>query len=271
MSEAKRKQRRKEAFLKQHPYCCYCGGTTPATTVDHVPSIQMFSLRRRPKGLEVPACEDCNQGTRQHEQAAAMLGRVYSDGPTEAERHETKRIMRAVNTNIPGLLEEMWPSPEQEARAAVTRPSLPGTAGALNCTGPLLNQSVQIFGAKLGFALHYSTTGRIIPQAGGVAVIWYSNYDAVTERIPAELLQILGDPQTLRQGRWNAGDQFSYCDAAAEGGKMVIYFSTFRKSFAVASLVNEDMSGFDGIKENARAVHRTGCFRKVSLQEPPAP
>ena len=77
MGEAKRKRNQKENFLKQHPWCCFCGGAAPATTVDHIPSRQMFSLRRRPKGLEVPACEVCNQATRLHEQIAAMLGRVY--------------------------------------------------------------------------------------------------------------------------------------------------------------------------------------------------
>ncbi len=258
MGEAKRKQRRKEAFLKEHPNCCYCGGMTPASTVDHVPSRQMFTFKRRPKGLEVPACHVCNQVTRQHEQAAAMLGRIYPDGPTEAERDEIRLIMRAVHTNIPGLLEEMRASPEQEACFATARIGMPGARGVLNCSGPLLNRSVQIFGAKLGFAFHYAHTGRIIPPEGGVAVRWYSNYDAVTGGIPPELFQILGEDRTLEQGKWSVGDQFNYTTAIPEDGNMAAYFSTFRRSFAVLSWISEDVAGFDGI-ENMQ-IHRPGSF-----------
>ncbi len=258
MGQAKLKKRRKEAFLKQHPYCCYCGGETPATTIDHIPSRQMFSLRRRPKGLEVPACQTCNQATRQHEQVAAMLGRIYPDGPTEAERGEMRQIMHAVSSNIPGLLEEMWPSRQQKTRFAREQIDFPGVAGVLNCSGPLLNRSIQNFGAKLGFALHYSTTGRTVPPPGGVAVRWYSNYDAMTDGIPPPLFRLLGEPQTLKQGKWAAGDQFNYAFAVAEGEKTAIYFSTFRLSFAVLSWVSEDLARFEDIEDIE--VHRTGCF-----------
>ena len=259
MGEAKRKSQRKQPFLKQNPYCCYCGGSTAATTVDHVPSIQMFSLRRRPQGLEVPACNSCNHATRSHEQVAALLGRIYPDGATQSEREEMQRIMRAVRNNNPGLLEEMMPSPRQERRFAQSGSSLPiDAAGVLNCSGPLLNRSIQAFGAKLGLALHYANTGLVIPAAGGVAVRWYSNYDDLTGGIPRDLFQILGRRETLKQGRWNASEQFSYAYAITENAEMAAYFSTFRKSFAVVSWVSADISGFAGV-DNIH-VHRPGQF-----------
>jgi hypothetical protein len=199
MGEARLKQRRKRDFLKNNPSCCYCGGSTPATTIDHVPSIQMFSLRRRPRGLEVPACETCNRGTKQQEQVAALFGRIFPDGRSVEERDELQQIMRSVRNNNPGLLEEMMPSREQEALFAWSSSLLPPTAaGVLNCSGPLVNRSIQIFGAKLGFALHYATMGRIVPLAGGAAVRWYSNYDTVTGKIPADIYKLLGPPQTLQ-------------------------------------------------------------------------
>jgi hypothetical protein len=171
MGQANLKKHRRQDFLKRHPICCRCGGLAPATTVDHVPCIQMFSLRRRPRGLEVPACDTCNRATKQHEQVTAWFGRIFSDGRTVEERDELRQIVRSNKNNNPGLLEEMMPSREQEALFAQSSSSLPATAaGVLNCSGPLVNRSMQIFGAKLGFALHYSTTGRIVPLAGGVAV-----------------------------------------------------------------------------------------------------
>ncbi len=114
------------------------------------------------------------------------------------------------------------------------------------------------FGAKLGFALYYELTGRVVPPEGGVAVWWYSNYDAVTGGIPPELFQILGEDRTLKQSKWSTGDQFNYAPVIPENGNMAAYFSTFRRSFAVLSWISEDVAGFDGI-ENMQ-IHRPGSF-----------
>jgi len=259
MGQAKLKEHRKQEFLKRHPICCHCGGLTLATTVDHVPSIQMFSLRRRPRGLEVPACETCNRATKQHEQVAALFGRIFPDGRTVEERDELQQIMRAVKNNNPGLLEEMMPSREQQALFAQSSSLLPPmAAGVLNCSGPLVNRSMQIVGAKLGFALHYTTAGRIVPPAGGVAVRWYSNYDAATGEIPANIYDMLGPRKTLQQGKWHAGDQFSYAYAVAADSEMAAYFSVFRESFAVLSWVSHTVDGLAEVEDIT--IHRPGTF-----------
>ena len=227
---------------------------TPSTTVDHVPSRQMFVSRLRPKGLEVPARRDCNQANRNHEQVAAMLGRFYPDPNTTAERAEVERIVRAVKNNFPGLLEEMRPTQRQRHRFEQAREFRPIDSNPISCNGPLLNRSIQIFGAKLGFALHYDTTRRIIPSEGGAAVRWYSNFEAITGNLPSDMLNILGPPETLRQGKWHTANQFEYSYAHADNLRMGIYFSTFRKSFAVASFVSDNASKFGGL--NKREFHQ---------------
>lgn len=175
-----------------------------------------------------------------------MLARIYPDGSSNAEREEVTHIMRSVNNNNRGLLEEMMPSRRQEQRFALARASLPvHAAGCLNCSGPLVVQSIQIFGAKVGFALHYATTGRVVPQEGGVAVRWYSNFDAMMGEIPAKLFKILGPPLSLTQGKWSVEDQFSYAFCVVDGGRIAAYFSTFRRSFAVLSWVCENANNFD--------------------------
>ena len=166
--------------------------------------------------------------------------------------------MRAVSNNVPALLEEMMPSAKQQARFTRVGVRVPDVGGVLNCSGPLLNRSIHIFGAKLGFALHYAVTGRIIPPEGGVAVRWFSNFDAVTGGIPPEAIRVLGSPHTLRQGKWEVEEQFDYAFAVTEDAMMAAYFSTFRKSFAVLSWVSDDEARFRDIADVQ--VLRPGMF-----------
>lgn len=185
-----------------------------------------------------------------------MLGRIYPDASTTAEDEEVGKIMKAVGTNVPHLLEEMAPSPSQRERFAKANVNLPNIGGILNASGPLLNRSIQVFGAKLGYALYYDSTERVIPLSGGVAVRWFSNFDAVTGRIPSEFLRVLGPETTLEQGKWGVGDQFSYSFAITDNSEMAVYFSTFRKSFAVVSWASDDVSRFEGAVDIQ--VHRPG-------------
>ena len=57
------------SFLEEHRHCIFCGGDTPATTQDHVPSRQLFSQRWWPEGYVFPACTGCNRA----EQVVSLL------------------------------------------------------------------------------------------------------------------------------------------------------------------------------------------------------
>ena len=101
MDESKPKRRAHAAVLDGCPWCIYCGGDTPATTVDHVPPIIMFAQRRRPKGLEFGSCEPCNGGTKHADLVAAMIGRSMPDSKMDADREEMKGIFSAVEITFP--------------------------------------------------------------------------------------------------------------------------------------------------------------------------
>lgn len=240
MGEAKRRKSRTERFLAKHPYCAYCGGLTPATTVDHVPQISIFLGRDRPSGLEVPACDACQSGARIDELATALFSRIYPDPDTDTGRTEIGKHTRGVKNNIPGLLEEMIPSPEQELRGL--HHARRG-GGVLNCGGPILNGIMNRYAGKIGCALHYQLVGRPVPPDGAVAAWWYSNVQAFEGKLPRELIDLLGAPQTLRQGeRKQVADQFSYTSRATKDCAMTGHFATFRFSFAVCAIVAEDMA-----------------------------
>lgn len=193
MGEAKLKKSRLHRILQVQPFCIYCGGATLGETVDHMPPVTMFDRRQRPQGLEFVACLPCNKGSALTDQVVGYFSRVYPDPRSEAAKDEAQKIIAAIANNHPGLLEEMLPSVRQKHVYRRHRQALPHDAGGvLNAGGPLVNAQMQRFGAKLGLAMHFEETGRIVPSAGAIAVRWYSNFDRITESIPDDLVTLLG-------------------------------------------------------------------------------
>ena len=229
----------KKSFLSAYPYCCFCGGDTQATTIDHVPSIQLFSLRQRPAGLEFPACRKCNEATRIDELVVAWLARTYPDPTTEKERAEVRKLLKKIKRRRPLLLSELEPSWRQQYDFAKTEFRKDRIGGILNASGHLLNESVRKFGTKLGLALHYEHTTNIVPSDGGVWIRWFSNYDRATNNIPDDIFKIFSASgrHSLAAGRWTVEDQFSYAFAVADTQQMSAFFATFRLSFAIAMFV----------------------------------
>lgn len=241
MGESKQKRRAHAAVLRGCPWCIYCGGDRPATTVDHVPPIIMFAQRRRPKGLEFGSCEPCNGGTKHADLVAAMVGRSLPDPGTDAGREEIKSIYSAVNNNVPGLLEEMhWPREQQSAAGWREQ-----DGGLLRANGPLVSSHMQTFAFKIGFSLYYQLTKKVLPKTGGVVARWFSNFDRLNGAFPQSVFEHLLPPTTLRQGKFEVSDQFEYQWRLAEGERMAMFLATFRRSFAVLAFAATDKSLFD--------------------------
>lgn len=236
-------QRRRTRFFEQHPICCFCGGDTAATEIDHIPSIQMFIGRQRPKGLEMPACSECNRATRVDEQVAAMLARSWPPAATVAETKEIEQIMRGVaNNNLP-LMQELMPGAEQYKQ--LRRAGLdPAQHSFFDVSGPLVNQSIRRFGYKVTCALYYEVARMIAPAPAGIMVSWYTNFSRLTNDMPDMLFKYLGPAETLRQGRRNVGDQFQYSWAVAEGKRVAQLFASFRHSFCVNGFIHHDAGFF---------------------------
>ena len=88
MGQSKAKRKSQAALLASRPGCIYCAGAAIATTIEHMPPISLFEGRQRPKGLEFPACEACNNGTGHSDLVAAMLARTWPDAKSVSmDRH----------------------------------------------------------------------------------------------------------------------------------------------------------------------------------------
>jgi hypothetical protein len=214
--------------------CIYCGGVNAATTVEHMPPAVMFRRKHRPKGLEFAACADCNLGSSHADLVAALLSRVYPDSPNPAEAGEFRALCQAVHNNVPGLLQEMLLSPEeQRARGGGLPPKI--TNGLVRAGGPILTRYMHAFSLKVGLALHYECTKQVLPPEGLVGARLFSNFDRLAGDFPDTIFDHLLPPQTLVQGQFEVSDQFQYAWRLTEDGRGGLYFAAFRYSFAVVS------------------------------------
>jgi hypothetical protein len=217
--------------------CCFCGGGALATTRDHVPAKALFDGKHRPNALVLPSCEQCQKLSKPHELVAAMVARMLPDPSTRALKKEVKKYLTRAGRAVPGLLQEMRATSEQEAKFAEIRHLEPRAAGVLNHSGPLLNKSMELFGVKLTCALFYEHTRRIITPEEAISARVYTNVDAVQGKLPGEALNIMGEPETLEQGKWSVPNQFWYQYAIDPSKAPAGFFSAFRRSFAILGIV----------------------------------
>jgi hypothetical protein len=236
MGQAKQKMTRLERMRKDQPFCIYCGGETQIETIEHIPPRNVFDHKFRPQGLEFGACYACNHNSRLDDMALAVISRCFPDPVGDALIKEAKHHIDGLNNNWLELSLEMMPSPRQVQMAQTTD----GVAGAFNASGPLLNGAMGRIGLRLGLALHYEQTRKIVPQAGGVLVRWYTNYQEYIGQFPEDPSRLLGPLQTLRQGRRNVEGQFDFSSRSQPDGSMSAHISRFRQAFAIVSLVTMD-------------------------------
>ncbi|MCL6286008.1 hypothetical protein M3P21_21055 [Ruegeria sp. 2012CJ41-6] len=247
----------KKILLQENRFCIYCGVDEPSTTWDHMPNKGMFP-KDRPSGLEFPSCEKCNQGSKWFEDIASFIGSVqWSSVEGHITDHFEAKLGHLVR-NHPDALEEMQPSISQSRRARKITDHDGNHAGALNLTGPIVSEAMLLYGAKLGLALHWETTGEVLPPSGKVGVIWFSNENAILDEVPQHLFELLPQGKQLRQGTKVSKYPFEYQSAKANDAVTTAHWATFSGAFMYYLFVSESMDFSVLPEEN---IHRPGCLR----------
>jgi hypothetical protein len=224
-----------------YPFCIYCGGTEAATTVDHMPSRGMFPARRRPPGLEVPSCHDCNFNSRRLDDLVALLVSIKLERRSETEWQHYQTKLRAAGRNMMEVLRELYPTPEQRASISHLRDSQGRPVSAMNLGGPLVPDMLLRFGAKCWLALHYKETGIALPAHKQIAVFLYSNYDAFEDKLPHALMNLLPERRSLGRGKVTAHHTFEYSSTRVEGGAdATTHWATFGETFMYAIFASVD-------------------------------
>jgi len=223
---------KKRLFLAKHPLCCFCGGIEPSVTEDHVPARSFLAERRWPEGYVFPSCAKCNAATRLDEQVCNFLSRCYSVGDRFSLQEFNSALTGLIN-NHPGILQELVPDLLQTGRLP-TRLGLP----VIRVDGPQVRRAVENYARKLFSALHYKETGRILPHAGGIAWLWWSN--AETPDFPESFVERFRRMPELKRQKDVLIDQFRYRCTVTEEGKHGMYLVGFREAFNMVGLVAFD-------------------------------
>jgi hypothetical protein len=192
-------------FLDRHPLCCFCGGDRPAATIDHQPARIVFPDKRRPKGLEFPACENCNRQTSPDEALLAFVCRFTGSQRSTAvhDFHRLRNIVSSVNRAFPGLFERM-----KGRRIWAYERGILVRKGAIDVNQPEVHLSLCRIGAKLALAIYYQL--RSLPAVSGCQINtqWTHSQNEDNFNHIQNLIQLAPGQASLQMGKWNTDESF---------------------------------------------------------------
>lgn len=240
----------REAFFKAHPNCCFCGGGTVATEEDHIPARSLFRRREWPAGYAFPACSACNRESSSDELAMGFLVRItISDLDAEGER-ELERAMEKLHDRRPDWIAGMKAMNRVETRRHLRERGLSletfrGIELSVVTMPPDLVAVPERYASKLGKALYYKHTGRILPSSGFVKVAVFPNAEFMASSFPRDSFSILTTvPGISRSGR-SLADQFAYRYAVVEEGAAAAFLVQFGESVAIAIFMYWDRLAYE--------------------------
>jgi hypothetical protein len=245
-SKLGKKKRTRLNLLDRQPLCIFCGGAAPASTIDHQPARAFFDAKLAPEGYEFPACEPCNQKSKDHEHVLTTLVRLKADEGKQSERRDVDfaKYAKAMKNNFPGLLRVL--GPDEKGGFVKSRGIYIPVGRAYPAELPMVAIDPKIAGTaidsafrKLMCALHYKHTGQVLPADAEITVKWATNAglpELLTEEVKAFIAGLTEKPTLVRNGK-DLSDQFDYRFKVADDLSASAYFIKFRQSLIAAGVV----------------------------------
>lgn len=188
-------------FIKNHPTCCFCGGETAATTIEHQPAKIIFPNKHRPKGLEFPSCQPCNSQTSGDEALVALVARIGGSqrSPDAGLDDRIDDVIRSVERLWPGLLHELMKTERLHDTESETY--------SVDVTHPQITESLCRVAAKSALATYYDVTKKVAGSKTIIDTKWATHHGGQRAAVTA-LLGLLPATVTLTQGRWDTSNSF---------------------------------------------------------------
>lgn len=178
----------------------------------------------------------------------AMLSRIYPEPTSDAGRAEVRKHIKGFINNHRDLAGIFGTRTDQQI-VFDGRPANLVEIGGLD----QLHKAMNGFAARLGLALFYHTTGRIVPKETPIIARWYSNYELAAGLAPEDVVTAMGAPRTLQMGRQHVFPQFRYWAAqASDNPDYFGAFAVFRESFATFAGIRPDDDGISPFPDALR-------------------
>ena len=239
MGEAKSKKKR---FLEANPLCCYCGGNTSATTSDHQPARTFFRQRHWPEHFEFPACEPCNQASRETEN---LLGVVILPNGAEGDPSIVANF-QWVHRNYPGVLEKIASMDTRAKRRAMNEAGVRPPVGESFAEQPLMRiemsfwkPHLDMFARKMLLSLFYQSFNVPLSPSGVMVHMYETNFEVMKNGDLPALAKLV--PTLVMPKRSNVvlADQFSIRYATDRDTKTALYVLNFHGSLFLSGVISE--------------------------------
>ena len=247
MGEAKSKAAR---FLQENAYCCFCGGETLATTVDHVPSRATFPMRAGPEGFEFPACVSCQTRYRAEEHYFAFIARISDQDNANYDRETSRRLIRGIKNNLPQMLPDIG-LPANKKRRAIRNLGLSKPQGMLLRDVPIAafpinaDEMIRKVGVKVGLALFYKQKGHAAHLDYQCCSYWTQASDISTISRWREIASEFQGVEWGSRKNLDFGNRFRYGWAEEEPNTPEIFFTIaeFGKGISICTMIWDSILG----------------------------
>jgi hypothetical protein len=253
---------RKQQFFATNPNCVFCGGSTPATTIEHCPPKAMFDNKEWPEGFEFSSCSACNNGTSDQDLIVAWMARVDFTDQSQTSDQRTEGLLKRMNLQHPNMLRKMLPS-SIEARGnnrllGITPPKgkTHTETGVINITTEMTN-AIQTFAKKLAKGIYFMHTGKIFPCDGCLMLGWFTNVEFIKSSgfIPFDVIKDVAGkiPPIVRNGK-SLDNRFSYKLSISAEIDLFVLQAMFGNSFGLMIFGATQVGQLEGIIQKIRLI-----------------
>ena len=235
------KKNKLQRFLLKHPHCCFCGGGTPATTIDHIPARTCFRGRAFPETFEFPACEPCNRASRLDEIAFAFYVKLLDHTDKNFDPRDADKTISSMINNLPHLL----PEPSVDGRRNRTMLRRMGQTKPLNRLASSLpmvsisaeaHETLRRYARKIACALYYREQGRPASLEHKTVSIWGQ---AVDRSFAQDVDGFFSLPflQVGTRSNLDFGDQFMYRHVEALKPDLFAMMAKFGTGLVICAII----------------------------------
>ena len=248
-----RERLKRQRFFASHPLCCFCGGESRAVEIDHVPARHLFRSREWPESYEFPACAACNRASSMDELVMGWIVRIQLSNLSPIDEAEMVSSLTKLNARRPEWVQQMKEFGRVETRRALREQGLAnlnlgsGEIYMVAVPEPFA-EAMERYGEKLGRALYYLHTSRIVPSSGHVTVSALTNAQFMSANFPHESFSVLNVRPPVSRGNRDLSGLFAYRYATTNDQPGAAFLVQFRESTALLILVNESKVAYDAAR-----------------------